>query len=180
MRRMRGFTLIELIVTMVIMAIVSVIAVPNMTSMIVGHRAKALGEDVVNLINLARSEAVKRGGRVVLCASSDGASCTGGWTEGMIVVVDGATQDNSLGVTAMDVIARQDPLADSARLTVLQGGSGVGFVRFTSSGLVGRVSASPDPIVFAAWIDGCTANSKQIIEVGVSGMVSVARESCGG
>jgi type IV fimbrial biogenesis protein FimT len=50
--------------------------------------------DVVADLQLARSEAVKRGANAVLCKSTDGATCTGGgtWADGWVVFAD---MDNS-------------------------------------------------------------------------------------
>ena len=85
----RGFTLLELVTTIAILAIVAGIGVPSFISTIQNNRVQAAANDFFLSIIQARSEAVKRNQAVVLCKSDDGASCTnaGGWEQGWIAFV---------------------------------------------------------------------------------------------
>ncbi|NJN46950.1 MAG: prepilin-type N-terminal cleavage/methylation domain-containing protein [Candidatus Competibacteraceae bacterium] len=104
--KQNGFTLLELIVTMAIAAIVLTVAVPSFQGIIRNNRIASHTNDFTSSLNLARSEAVKRARRVVLCKSTDSASCdtsSAGWEQGWIVFVD---IDNDAAVDSDDEILR--------------------------------------------------------------------------
>ena len=93
-----GFTLLELIITMAIAAILLTIAVPSFQTTIANNRLATQTNSLVTDINIARSEAVKRGADVVLCSSADPNAATpaclgagNAWTGGWIVFVDANT-----------------------------------------------------------------------------------------
>jgi type IV fimbrial biogenesis protein FimT len=81
----RGFTLIELMVTLAVLGILLGIAVPSYQTFVMNSRMASQTNDLITALSLARSEAVKRAANVTVCASSDGATCTGGWEAGWIV-----------------------------------------------------------------------------------------------
>lgn len=84
----RGFTLIELMVTVAILVIVIGVAAPGLSDVMLSSRLTSYANDFVASAQLARGEAIKRNTPVTLCASSDGLACatTGGWEQGWIVL----------------------------------------------------------------------------------------------
>ncbi|MFQ5936253.1 MAG: GspH/FimT family pseudopilin [Acidiferrobacterales bacterium] len=95
--RNSGFTLVELIITLVIAAILLAVAAPSMTSFILRDRLTTQANELVADLSYARSEAIKRGAPVTVCKTADPSlnppQCITGndgapWTTGRIVFVD--------------------------------------------------------------------------------------------
>ena len=70
-----GFTAIELLVVVAIVAILTALAAPSFTPLIERWRVRQATENLVSTIHFARSEAIKRGGGITIDA-------TGGWNTG--------------------------------------------------------------------------------------------------
>lgn len=180
----KGFTLIELMVTLTVTAIVLGIAIPSFNTQILNNRSIVLGEDFATALNFARSEAVKRGGRVSICASKDGATCEGEWKEGFIVFVDYATADNEVAPDLVnpdggtDILRAWKKQDEQALITFKNGDDGdLTFMRFTGLGTLARVS-DIDEVVIESELKNCKSNSARKITVRLSGMVGVERKAC--
>ena len=117
-----GFTIIELMVTLLVGAILLSIAVPSFRNFVQDSRLTTESNSLVYSLNLARSEAVKRDGGVKVCASSDGSSCGGTWAQGWIVCAPAsdcttvlhATPAVATGNTVDDLLSGASDLTFSA------------------------------------------------------------------
>lgn len=74
-RNLSGFTLIELMVTVALLAIVLAIAAPSLVELQIGNQIKTSSSDWTLAVQKARAHAVKERGLITICASSDGATC---------------------------------------------------------------------------------------------------------
>lgn len=108
----RGFTLLELLVSITIAAILVAIAVPSFRTTIQKHRLRSATDNLQAAIDYARSEAVLRSAYVSVCASADSATCAGtktyetGWIVYAHPVATTAAQDvystdSKLGMTLL-------------------------------------------------------------------------------
>lgn len=84
-KRSHGFSVIELMVTVAIVAILAAVALPSFTEAIARNRVAAQANDFIAAVNLARTEAVRRNAGAGVCSSSDNATCGGTWSDGWIV-----------------------------------------------------------------------------------------------
>lgn len=85
-----GTTLVELLVALAIAAILLTTAIPGFASLIQSSRLTGATNDLLASLHLARSEAIKRNARAVICMSADGSSCatSGDWHQGWMVFHD--------------------------------------------------------------------------------------------
>jgi type IV fimbrial biogenesis protein FimT len=86
--RVAGFTLVELMIVLVIVAALLALAVPSFSVVSLRTKLKSYANEVVASAYLARGEAIKRNAPMTLCASSDGSTCAGGgdWDQGWVVM----------------------------------------------------------------------------------------------
>jgi type IV fimbrial biogenesis protein FimT len=92
-----GFTLIELMVTIAVLAIIMGIAVPSFMSTIVNARLTTAANDLLAAIQLTRTEAIRTHGRITLCKATPTAnqcdtSAASDWGRGWMVFTDPVTQ----------------------------------------------------------------------------------------
>ncbi|MFC1602980.1 GspH/FimT family pseudopilin [Pseudomonadota bacterium] len=88
--RQTGFTLVELMTTLVVMIMVIATGVPAMQKLFANQQMVSSVNTMASHLHLARSEAVKRGLRAVLCPSLDGETCLKStqWQRGFILFAD--------------------------------------------------------------------------------------------
>ncbi|MDH3993650.1 MAG: GspH/FimT family pseudopilin [Gammaproteobacteria bacterium] len=124
-RRAGGFTIIELMVVLAIVAAVLVLVPPGMAQLALTTNLKSYSHEMLTSLHLTRSEAIKRNVPVTLCVSTDGTSCAGAgsWAQGWIILAPDGT-----------VIRRQQAIPDGFRMTGSTGGAGDQPMVFQPSG----------------------------------------------
>jgi type IV fimbrial biogenesis protein FimT len=131
-RRDAGFSLPELLMAVCVAGVLLTLAVPPFAQAIRSMTLTSEANSVLAQLHLARSEAIKRNGRVALCKSADGRSCTssGGWEQGWIVFDD---HDNTAARSANETIVFRSQALPGGY--VLKGNQNVArYVSFTDAG----------------------------------------------
>lgn len=102
-----GATLLELMVVLAVAAILLAIGVPGFASLIHSSRLSGVTNELLSSLHLARSEAIKRNARTVMCPSATGTSCSasGGWHQGWMVFHD-ANNNASVDVGEAVILIR--------------------------------------------------------------------------
>ncbi len=109
MKRAAGFTIIEVLSVIAIMAILVSLAAPSMRDMIAGTRVKGAASDAFGSLIFARSEAIKRNAAVDVIPED-----ASNWTSGWKVRALGSTDDLNLVAAIPGGITVTGP-ADSVR-----------------------------------------------------------------
>jgi type IV fimbrial biogenesis protein FimT len=132
MNTQSGFTLTELMVVTTIVAILMGIGVPSFRYVTTANRVSAEVNALLGDMQYARSEAVREGQTVTVCASADGATCTGGvnntWQGGWIVFSD-ANNDQSVQAATEPVLRVKNAFSGQDTFT-----SAVNAVTFNREG----------------------------------------------
>ncbi len=108
MNSQRGFTIIELMVTLAVFAVMATVAVPAFVGFVERNRTVSIGNSFLNALTVARSEAIKRNARVAVCgkpAAQAACNATGNWEDGWTVFVD-TDRDNTLDVGEQIILVR--------------------------------------------------------------------------
>ncbi len=97
MNKQNGFTVIELMVTVVIVSILLTMGVPSFINTIEQNKLATEINSLISTLQYARSESVKTGKRITVCRSDDGVDCGAtGYEDGWIVFEDDVTADGDL------------------------------------------------------------------------------------
>lgn len=131
-QHMQGFTIIELMVVVTVMAILMGLAAPAFNNTIRDNRVVTASNGYAAAIATARAEAVKRGRMVSVCPSADGQACGTDWSAGWMVYLEKETVVAG-GAPDVDMILA---VGDALKATVATKTAGANnWIRFSSRGL---------------------------------------------
>jgi type IV fimbrial biogenesis protein FimT len=155
-----GFSIIELMVAVTVVGMLAAIAVPAMRSFLQNDRQWTQSSSLVQALNAARSESIKRdaAGGVLVCPSTDGLTCNGtSWAQGWVVVPSApvAGEGPILSVGALpagttltevnalpQVVYLSNGMVNAAAAFTMCDARGPTFARYTQVTLSGRVASS--------------------------------------
>lgn len=186
----RGFTLIELMVTVGLVAILVAIATPSMQETLQRNAQQSVLADLSNTLAFARSQAISRSQFVSVCQSSDGMNCSiatpGDWSNGWIVFADPipsvAPSIDAVVDGGEQVLRVHGPVRGGTTVKVREGLIGAPIdartsLRFDRNGYVN--TQGPTQLLLTVCRQTQTAATALGIFVNVVGRVNVTRDSDG-
>ena len=110
-RNTRGFTLIETLMTLAILAILTACAAPAFGSLISGTGSRASRSNLIAALNTARIFAASKAAHVVVCPSADGRYCghTTEWQHGWLIFIDADHDDRRDDGEDLLAVGEQQP-----------------------------------------------------------------------
>jgi len=144
-----GFTIIEVMVTVAIAAVLISIAAPSFVGLVADQRAKSAASDLLTALNVTRSEAIKQNANVTLQPKS------GGWQNGWVIVNPGG------GANLLDSNAPGVPIA-----------GGPAGVSYNAGGRIAATSTAPSFTI------GESGMPQRCVSVDLSGRPHIKASAC--
>jgi len=172
-----GFTLIELMVAVAILAVLAALAAPSFNEAILSNRLASYANTFVASAQLARGEAIKRNATVVMCRWAGGTSCaaSGGWQQGWIVWRDA---DGDGTADPDEVIQRQQALSSDYHFSGDVGYS-LDFLGTGGAQKTGGSQLSIDEDLILCRAAPSPGGQERRLVISATGRVSVARRAEG-
>ncbi len=170
----KGFSLIELLVTISIVAILGGVVAPGFTEFIRDNRQTSQLNTLIGSIHLSRGEAASRRQLITLCASSNASSCnTTHWENGWIIFTDSNNSGNGIIDGADELILVQEAFDGNGTLRApTLDSSGKSLLQFRSDGFLFS-STTPSQGTFVLCDSEGVAEAKAVI-VNISGVSRLA------
>ncbi|QIZ77120.1 GspH/FimT family pseudopilin [Ferrimonas lipolytica] len=167
--RSMGFTLVELMITIVIAMIILSITVPSFNQLIESSRVKTTQDLLTSAIQRAQQEAIRSGRSAYLCPSVDGTGCSSAWAadRGWLIFLDQDRDDNF--TSSNDSIISVQTTIDAAEIE----GSSV-KLHFFPSGHVADVSGAAPSFSICSGSDNVDDRRFSINRVGRVDYVAAA------
>ena len=175
MKQLTGFTIVELMITIALAAVILTLGVPAYQGLVERNRLTANVNSFISSLALARSEAVKRKQRVIICASIDGSTCSNnnsGYEAGWIVYVESIAPETNRS-NAEELLWVSEPLAENFTLRAT-----VPFnnrIQYLASGQTGGIGNAS---IFLC--KDAATNKARLLTIIRSGRVHLAKNNANG
>jgi len=170
-----GFTLIELMVSVAIVALMIGLAVPSYRYSINSSRISSDSDSLLSALQLARTEAIRRGLSVTVCGSNaTGSACSGSnnWKTGWLVFVD---LNNNASYDAGDTLVRRQSALTSANAVIADNNTSA--VRFNREGIASGLANDPVTVTFSPPTNSST--QKRCLVISMAGRMLIQRPAQG-
>lgn len=170
-KRHSGVTLIELMVTIGIAAVLIMLALPSFTEAILSNRVSTTANVLLSTVNFARSEALRSKDTAHICPGGVGDACGADWNQGLMVWTD----ENRNG--SLDAVEIRRIVEPSRGVTVSASNINDELV-FDNRGRLGAwVGAEP---VFTVRAEVCAAGARhqRSIAINAIGRATISRGVC--
>lgn len=159
MQHSRAFTLIELMITLSILAILLAIAAPSFRDSIQNNRTQTIANDLTTALQFARSEAVKRGTKVDICRRNGNVCADAAdWGNGWLVKVNGGAV-----IRVWEAVGGQNTVTGP-----------VETLSYWPSGLLTKTTATDFVVKFS----NCSGKPQYTISLTATGRVTSAKGTC--
>ncbi|MBN2871830.1 MAG: GspH/FimT family pseudopilin [Halothiobacillaceae bacterium] len=118
-RTRRGFSLVELMVTIAVLAVTLALAIPSFANLTAQNRLAAASNGVQAALMAARQTAISLGRPVSLCAGDPATGCNGDWPAGQWLVYEDSDGDGRLDDT--ETLLRQGTVPGPDGAVVIEG-----------------------------------------------------------
>ncbi len=172
-RLQTGVTLVELLIVVSVAAVLVAIAAPSFSGFINSTRQSSAAMQLVSDLNLARSEAIKRNARVLVCSrNAAGTDCSGNasWQGGWLVCIEGTSNQCASGIPANPNPITIRPALGSALTLVFSDpvDSSATTLRFNPNSSQGSNGAAITLTLGGTW----SGAASRVITVAVTGHIS--------
>ena len=126
----RGFTFIELLTTVFILAITLKFGLPNLKHQIANYKLKQAAQTHLELLRLTQITAIQHGTEYHLCGSSDGVNCNNSKNNwGPFLLIKQSANDSLLSVSTLDSTIR---VSNNRKAEIKFGATGWGSAAMSS------------------------------------------------
>jgi type IV fimbrial biogenesis protein FimT len=172
----RGFTVIELMVTLVVAAVLLTLGVPSFSNTIEQNRLSTQINNLISTLQYARSESVKTGKRITVCKSNTGTGCVttaAGYESGWIVFEDDSPADGDFDVGEQLLKVHE---AMDSNLTLRGNNRFVNFISYLPTGGIANADPNADQDHFVLCKESDTTKSRAVYVI-TSGRARVAKDN---